>query len=287
MNTLNSPTQEYGVGERLGETDTFTIYACTLPNGANGILKIATAKEHNGILDREAFVLQTLQELAVLIEERTAEREPGKGEMGYKHFFPELIEGFIAVDQGERYVLILGFSEVAKELIDLAPLEHLILRDRVRVDPKTSVWIMGKLLKLLDFAHRQGISVTINGENILINREHHKVLIFDWSQSIIKGGPVEADIACEEISQAAREVIKALGGDPETGNLPADDQLDSDWYQELLWSLASGHEDNASEAHTHFYNLVRPVWPSKFHPFTAYPVRTTTTTTTETTEKES
>lgn len=285
MNTLKSPTQEYGVGERLGGTDTFTLYACTLPNGASGILKIATAKEHNGSLDREAFVLQTLRERAALVEERAAKREPGKGEMGYRHFFPELIEGFIATDQDERYVLILGFSEIAKQLFDLAPLEHLISREHIRVDPKTSVWIMGKLLKLLDFAHRQGISVTINGENILINRDQHKVVIFDWSQSTIVDGTVSADIACEEISQAAREVITALGGDLETGNLPVDDQLTDDWYQKLLWSLASGNINNASEAHTQFYKLVRPVWPSKFHPFTAYPVRKTTTTKTIEEEK--
>ena len=286
MDILNSPTQAYRVGEKVGETDEFTLYECILPDGKIGILKIATDKKHNGALDREVFVLQTLREQADRVEALAAEHEPGKGELGYRHFFPELIEGFISADQGDRYVLILGFSEVADKLSDLTSLEDLVSEERKRVDPKTSVWIMGKLLKLLDFAHRQGVSVTINSENVLINRDRHKVIVFNWSSSTIVVGPVPDDAVREEISQAALEVITVLGGNIETGELPANDQLTDGWYQELLWSLACGDKENAGEAHTQFYNLVLPVWPNKFHPFTAFTVKTTTTTETSSTEEE-
>jgi hypothetical protein len=153
---------------------------------------------------------------------------------------------------------------------------------------------MGKLLKLLDFAHSIGCTVPAIGENILINRDRHTVTVFDWIESTITDGPVLPEIASREIAQAAREVIIALGGEPTTGQLPADPDLEDEWYQEMLMSLASGEYTNAGEAHTLFYQFVRSRWPSKFHPFAAYPVRivekpktheTETTATTETTEE--
>lgn len=273
METIDSPTAQYGVGEHLGGTEKFTLYECVLPNGNVGILKIATSVEYNGNLDREVYILQTMQEKAELIEIEAARVEPGKGELGYRHFFPALVESFIAPNQGNRRVSILSFSEVCEQLGDLVPLEHLASREHVRVDPKTSVWIMGKLLKMLDFAHSQGVSVKIDGENILINRERHFVIIFDWSESTIESGEIQQVEATMEIHRAAKEVILALGGNPETGEIPADIQLEDDGYKKLLFSLASEHESNAGKAHEKFYKFVRSVWPSKFHPFTAYALK--------------
>ncbi len=274
--TVTSPTATYAVGERLGSTDRFALYACTLPDGTPCILKIASAREHNGTLEREAYILHLLRERADSIEAQAADAEPEKGELGYRKFFPTLIESFTAPDQGNRQVLILSFAEACKELGELVPIQHLASREHVRVDPKTSVWIIGKLLKMLDFTRLVGVTTDINGENILLNRDKHVVLIFDWSKSSLismMDGPTErSKIAGVEISQAAKEVILALGGDPETGILPKDSQLEGNHYEQLLTSLASGEVTDPGKAHEKFYTYVRSVWPSKYHPFTAHPV---------------
>jgi hypothetical protein len=274
--TVTSPTSTYTAGARLGSTDRFALYACTLPDGMPGILKIATTREYNGVLEREAFILQLLSERANSIEEQAAEAEPGKGELGYRKFFPTLVESFTAPDQGNRQVLILSFAEVCKELGELVPIQHLISRENVRVDPKTSVWIMGKLLKMLDFTRLVGVTTVINGDNILLNREKHVVLIFDWSGSslisMMDNNDARAKISGEEISTAAKEVIAALGGDPKLGVLPKDSQLEDNDYERLLAILSSGEVTHPGEAHEKFYTYVRSIWPIKYHPFTVHPV---------------
>ena len=273
MDTIKSPKGQYRVGNILGETETFALYECFLSDDSVCILKIAKAISNNGPLDREAYILQLMREKAAVIEKEAARVEPGMREMGYQRFFPDLVESFIAVDQGNRRVNILSLIESGEKLSDLAPLEQLASREHVRVDPKTSVWILGKLLKMLDFAHFQGITVELDGENILINRERHLVTIFDWSGSTIIDGEVPSCDARMEISRAAKEVILALGGNPETGEIPKDSQLKDDGYERLLFSLVDGHETNAGTAHKKFYSFVRAEWPGKFHPFTAYALK--------------
>lgn len=273
MNIIKSPKGQYAIGSLLGETETFALYECFLPDDSVGILKIAKAVKDNGPLDREAYLLQLMREKALEIEAEAARVEPREREMGYQRFFPNLIESFIAVDQGNRRVSILSFTEISDKLSDLAPLEQLASREHIRVDPKTSVWILGKLLKMLDFAHFQGVNVKLDGENILINRERHLVTIFDWSESMIIGGEVSPSDACMEIQRAAKEVILALGGDPEMGKIPKDSQLKDDGYERLLFSLVDGHETSANVAHKKFYKFVRAEWPGKFHPFTAYALK--------------
>jgi hypothetical protein len=86
-------------------------------------------------------------------------------------------------------------------------------------------------------------------------------------------GPVQKDISREEISSAAKEVITTLGGNIESGKIPASDQLTSSWYKDFLWSLACGEYCDAGKAHTAFYKLIQSNWPSKFHPFTVHAVR--------------
>jgi hypothetical protein len=278
---------EYVVGELLGRTDAFGLYHCSLPGGSPGILKIASVVGYNGLLDREAHIMGTLWDQAERVEEEAREREPERGEMGYRRFFPRLVESFTDPDQGDRRITILDLSNLVEDISDLVPLGHLLSRERVRIDPKTSVWVLGKLLKLLHFIYKCGVSgAKIDGENILIYRERHFVALFDWTNATIAPGKTPDSIVREEIYQAAREVITALGGDPDTGELPNDPDLEDGRYKELILSFAQGTESDAGEAHERFYTSVRKIWPSKFHPFTAYPVKTTSTTASAVTDGE-
>jgi hypothetical protein len=167
----------------------------------------------------------------------------------------------------------LGFPDIIKEqVMELAPLERIASRENTRVDPRTSAWIMGKLLKLLTFTHDHGVTSTITGENILINKNEHFVALFDWSNSLQREEPLSGHVAAGEIAAAAKEVIKALGGNPDTGELPQDDQLPDVRYEAFLWNLACEKQDNAHEAHQGFYRLVDELWPKGFHPYAAYPL---------------
>lgn len=261
----------YTVGKQLGETEQFRIYECEFAEGKVGILKIATEVVFNGILDREAYILETLRNEAIRYEEAFAKENPGTKQMlNYQICFPNIIESFVADDQGGRRINIFNITHVDDDLSRLVPIAHITSRDRVRVDPRTSAWIMGKLLKLLAFAHDQGISIgQVTGENILVERDEHFVVIFDWSQAD-PNADLSSDIFAQEVAQAATEVIRVLGGDPVTGVLPEDEQLVDDRYATHLHELALGKKSNAFNAHRDFYKLIRSLWPREFHPFTSY-----------------
>ncbi|OHB14717.1 MAG: hypothetical protein A2431_01295 [Candidatus Zambryskibacteria bacterium RIFOXYC1_FULL_39_10] len=265
-------TDKYLVGKLLGETDEFRLYQCKLPDGGVGILKIAVSPAQNGILDREAFILQTLRDEALCCEEDYQKENSGKV-LNYQICFPNLIESFVSPDRGDRRINIVNFMNISDDLSRLVPIDHVINRDQVRVDPRTSAWIMGKILKLLSFAHGQGISIgRITGENILLECGMHYIVFFDWSHAMLHpNNEVPVDVASNEISQAARIVISLLGGDPNTGELPPDNQLEDDRYARHLLRLSKGEEGNSCRAHEEFYRLIRSTlgWRG-FHPFTSY-----------------
>ncbi|MBI2055956.1 MAG: hypothetical protein HYT37_01080 [Candidatus Sungbacteria bacterium] len=266
-----------GKSKLLGETEQFRLYECRLPDeGGAGILKIAATTAENPLLDREAFLLRAMRDEAKRLEEEYAlVKEDPSILLNYQITFPNLVESFIAEDQDDRRVNILSFVGVADDIGRLVPIEQIVFRDRVRIDPKTSAWIMGKLLKLLVFLHDQGIVAGgVDGENILIERDQHYIALFDFTEANIYGvGGLPANLAAKDIAKAAKQVILALGGDPATGVLPADDQLKSRDYELFLHNLAEENEHDAARAHEAFYRLVRALWPSRgFHPFTAYPL---------------
>jgi len=268
--TIKSPTRVYEILKRIGNPETFSLYLCKAKEKTY-ILKIADVVEHNALLDREAFVLQEMRSEAARLEEEYAKIRDNPEEMlNYQFCFPDIVETFIAPNQGSRRVNILGFSAV-DDLGSLVPIRHLMSRDHVRVDRKTSAWMMGKFLKILVFAHSQNISVgRISGDNILIERDKHYVALFDWTFSTMYTKRISTDVVCKEIAQGAREVILALGGDLKDGTF-FDDEADPDnRYAAYLYALASGEENSAQRAHERFYLLVRALWPRSYWPFTAH-----------------
>lgn len=264
---------QYEVGKLLGENEQYRLYATALFDGRAAILKIVLAPEQNGSLDREAYILQTLREEATATEVEYAKTKTGDTFLNYQLCFPDLIESFISEEQQKRRINILCMSETSKKLGDLVPLAHLVSKEQVRIDPKTSAWILGKLLKLLVFAHSQDISVgLLTGDNILIHRENHYVTVFDWSQANLIGGGVPENTAAEEIAAVTRAVVIALGGYPETGMLLPDEQLEDGRYEDLLKQLLSREFAAAVDAHKHFYEVIRALWPRVYYPFTTYKI---------------
>ncbi len=270
---ITSPAgTSYVVSDILGENDVYTTYKCILSDERVCFMKIAKSPACNGLLDREAYVLRSLASEAARIEEIYAEKNSGKPPLNYHICFPKLEETFVAVKQGGLRVNVVSFFELTDSITDLAPMAYITTREKMRVDPKTSAWMLGKMLKFLRFTHNMGISIgKLSGENILLQRANHLVAVYDWTDAVLVGEtPLDEDSAREEIMQLAHAIFAVLGGDPITGTIPDDKQLPDSRFAEFLKHLADGKDCSAKNAHVAFYELIENMWGIKYHPYTDY-----------------
>ncbi|MES2931229.1 MAG: hypothetical protein V4682_00840 [Patescibacteria group bacterium] len=273
LTTVKGASGTYRVSKRLGGTEKFTLYQCQQDGTeAMHILKIATEARFNGAIDREAFLLRDMRERAAALEAEYAAVKKGPELLNYGISFPILIETFIAKEQGRRRIMVMSFEGVT-DITKLVPMSHITTRDRVYVDPRTSAWMLGKLLKLLIFAHDQGIVVgNLDGDNILVERDQHYVVLFDWTTAVRYDSGIPPDVVGKEIAHAAQAVLRALGANPKTGALPESDQLNEGGYQAHLLQLITGKSKDAAHAHADFYGLIRGLWPRSYYPYTTNPL---------------
>lgn len=269
---LESGSSQYQLGQKVAATSTYRTYICKeVSSGRQCLLLVAAEVGDNGGLDRATFVLRTLAQTALEYEEEYAKVNPGKKTLGYDQLFPEVVDSFVPTDQGGRRVNILAFRGVESVTV-MAPLSNLAQKDRLRVDLATSAWIMGRLLKLLQFAHEQGISIhMLSANNILIDPTVHRAVVFDWSHSTMHQAEVPLTDRKDDIAQAAKTVLGAIGGSIRDGTYPypvGDERL----YIEFLWGLASRREGNALHAHGKFYELTDSVFGRGFKPFQTLPL---------------
>lgn len=271
---LEHGSKRYQVGDKVAETATYRIYLCTeVETGKQCLRQIAREVEHNGGLDRAAYVLRELKQTSDLFEAEYAKSGSGRL-LSYERLFPALVDSFIPEDQGKRRVNILAFSEV-DDITTMVPLSNLAIKDHLRVDLKTSAWILGRLLKLLAFAHGEGITVRmLTGSNILLEPAQHFAVVFDWSSAQTHSTEIPVEHRKDDIASAAKAVFGAAGGDPETGNYPYDSELDdgSRRYVEVVLRLANRRESDAQRAHKQLYELLGELYGRNFHPFTTLPL---------------
>lgn len=273
---VNSPNHYgYRVFKEVAKSRRYHLYLCMQEEtGRQCLLQIATTIENNGELQRAAYILGELARHADKLEEeyKKVKTDPNVL-LNYKLGFPELVDSFISLEQGGRQINILAFGNV-ENVGDMVPLVNITVKDNLRVDLRTSAWIMGKILKLFDFAYGQGVSVGLTaGGNILINADEHYVAIFDWTEARTHDGKVPREIQRREISQAACAVVITLGGDVETGILLEDG---SEEYIGYLMQLACGNASDAGKAHKDFYEIVDRTWKREFYPFTVKPLEQNT-----------
>lgn len=263
----------YEVGKLVAETERYRLYLCR-PGGetVDHLLQVASAVEHNGALDRAAYILEKLlREAGRLEDEYALVKSNPKHFVNYELCFPEIVDTFVPADQGGRRINILRFRGVS-DVRTMVPLSNIVERDRLRVDMRTSIWIMGKLLKILTFVHSAGIAITnLTLGNILIEPEQHYVVIFNWADAQLMSDGVPQSTVREEIKRAACSVIEVLGGTPE-GGIPDDEHGERHApYEQHLLQLARNGASNAASAHQTFYALVDSLWARGFHKFTSHP----------------
>ncbi len=261
----------YRVGAKVAETAAYRLYLCEeVDTGASRFLQIATAREHNGQLDRAAYRLGELSKSADFLEEAFAKENPGR-QLGYNLLFPAVTDSFIAEGQGGRRALITQVRNV-EDIRQLVPLGNLRLRDGLRLDCETSAWIMERLLKLAAFAHAEGVAVHgLSSNNVLIEPVMHYAVVFDWStsRSFDNGVPMRERAA--DIVSAASTVFGAIGGDPTTGDYPYS-EVRVEPYIALLRQLMNGRANDAETTHRQFYKLVHGLFGKTYQPFTTLPL---------------
>lgn len=268
--SITSTRSQYDILKQVAHTSSYRLYLCKDASGTGYLLQIAAERASNGGLERAAFVLRMLMNASRRRDREYAITHEGK-RLHYDRLFPELVETFISSEQQERRVNILAFTDVP-DVARLLPLSNLKSKDRLRIDPKTDAWILGRVLKLLTLVHAEGITVrTLSANNILLERDLHFSIILDWSSAWMHPELVPLDDATTDIARAAQAAYGALG-DVNSGNYSFED---ADLrYIDLLRLLKDGGVGplNALQAHTLFYEQVREIWPDEFHPFTALPL---------------
>ena len=276
MELISSPKgDQYAVmkQEQLANAPSYRLYVCNQQStGRNCLLQIATDIKHNGSLDRMSYILKEFVGFAQELEEEYAKnpRNAGK-ELGYQYGFPELVDSFISSEQKNRRINILAFRCVA-DIEDMVALGMIGGKYCKRVDLRTSGWIMGKALKMIDFAHSNGVAVNATSERDIVvefKKNKHYVVLFNWAEAEIFRDTVPEEKRLRDISQAAQSVIAVLGGDWKRNFLPDDGEKAFPKYSEYLLRLAQGlGGHNAERAHSRFYEIVDEFWPREFYPFT-------------------
>ena len=271
---LDSGKNRYTIGKQVADADHYRLYLCIQEGtGRQCLLQVAKEIKENARLERGAYILGELKTKSDALEAEYALKvnDPLKM-LCYDLGFPEVIESFICKEQGNRRINILAFRNV-EEITNMVPLIGITQKDSLRVDLRTSAWIMGKALKLLGFSHDVGISVSYIQSNILIYPEQHYVLFFDWSGATIhRNSKVPEKLQRLEVSEAAKAVITALGGNYQTRMFPDDGDEAFDRYTGFILRLADGRINQAYEAHKQFYTLVDELWKREFYPFTSHPL---------------
>ncbi|MEK9182302.1 MAG: hypothetical protein AAB781_01785 [Patescibacteria group bacterium] len=266
-------SRQYYVSDLVAETPIYRLYLCS-QDGAmpKNLLQIAIGIENNGELDRSVYFLRTLLLHAENLEEEYARVKTDQKDMlNYQFCLPEPVDSFLHEEQGGRRINILGFRNVDDVRL-MVPLHNIVHRDQRRVDLRTSVWIMGKLLKILAFAHDASVSVgEISLGNILIEPDRHYVVVFNWASAQKYNDGVPSSVIREEIKLAAQCVIETLGGGDQI--IPDDGSEQHASYIKYLENLARNGDQNAEETHYSFYQLVDGLWPRGYHHFTSLPRR--------------
>ncbi len=272
---IQNGSRQYFVGDLVAETAAYRLYLCSAKNGGcEYLLQVAVDLTANGALDRAAYFLRMLSREAEDLEQEYAKVKTKPEKMlNYQYSFPDVVDSFVSQDQGGRRINILRFHSV-DDVRQMVPLYNIVHRDFRRVDIRTSIWIMGKLLKIIAFVHDSGISMgeAIRSGNILIEPSKHYVVFFNWEDVQKNCDVVSTSLVREDIKNAAECVIETLGGTSEGGVLE-DGSRESGPYIERLVSLARRGDRDAGTAHREFYSLVDSLWPRGFYPFTSLPLR--------------
>ncbi len=271
MRTLINKEITYEIGSLFFENELFRFYEvhCKKYKDEPLLLKIPKNKANNYLLEKEELLLKDMESCSFLLDQKYKEEVKKDETLGYQICFPKVIDSFVASTEQNRFVLILSLKSFVDALKDFFCVQK-ILDKKYRIDPKTSVWILGKTLKFMHFVHSQNIIINdLSIKNLFIDQKNHLIHILDWTNSSMLPALNKKDVILE-IKKLASTVILLLGGNTSTGVIPDHGHLEGDGilYREILINLLRKNNFDASLAHKYFYENVEKIWKREYYPFT-------------------
>lgn len=246
--------RNYEVGPLIGEASKFRIYL-----GKDGdeqvIVKVAKTFGDGDHLAEEASWFKLLQ--AFIAEVTVMQKGLGKADAHYDWLFARLDSSFLESTQGDRRVNVLKVVDV--DLSKLVPLSR--LHAQTKIDARSSIWILGRLLKIYGFYELLAMSgdnpvvqyANFSPGDYLIGPERHRLIYYNHAEHA-------ADVVANQYVAVIAKFI--LDWTVFVDN-PAEQR-----YWQLLNDFAAAGRVTCEEAHSELYRLVNKFWGIKYHPFT-------------------
>ena len=256
----------YEVGKKIATDALSSWYLCRDAADTELLLRITTDVEHNGAMEREAFVLRFLMAQSDAYKQKYESDPEFEDMQPFDWLFSNLVETFACDEQGGRQINVFKIKDL-KDIGALVPIAS-IRKKKLTVDLKTSVWMVGKLLKLLGFVHENGvIAGEIKPGKVLIDRDSHRVILIDWTNAVLCDGKMSREKTRNNISEAAQAVLKGALSCDDVTNCTTSDEAEQE-YTDIVKSIAIGGFSDAGKAHVKLYDIVKKLWGISYHPFT-------------------
>lgn len=238
----------YEVKNLVAESDLYRLYVVN-DGSQDLLLRIPTDVSGNGDIEREAFVLEHLSKQSADYEIDFAVDHDTK--LHYDWLFPSLVESFVVAEQGDRRVNILAL--LGANVSQVAPLVKFM--EVENVDAKTTVWVLGRLLKLQSFVNEIGIDYTFSENEVLIDPHHHQVIYLGWNTAKFEEN-ADPRLNIKLATRAVLEWGVENGTEGETE------------YYKWLTQLADTGKRDAFVAFEDLYATARNIWGArKYHPY--------------------
>lgn len=246
--------RNYEVGKLIGEASKFRIY---LGNDGDRevVMKVAKTFEDGDCLAEEASWFNILR--AFIAQVTDMQEKSGEMSSHYEWLFARLLSSFLEPSQKDRRISI--FEVVDTNFGQLIPLPK--LRTKTEIDARTSVWILGRLLKIYSFYELLAVSgdnpviryANFSPGDYLIGPERHRLIYYNHS------GAMADVVANHYVKAIAQFILEWIAID----NDPAEQE-----YHRLLEDFVTNGRATCEEAHAELYRLVGGLWGIQYYPFT-------------------
>lgn len=246
--------RNYEVGKLIGEASKFRIYLGN-DDDKQVVMKVAKTFEDGDSLAQEASWFNVLRAFIAQVTEM--QEKSGEASSHYEWLFANLLSSFLEPSQKDRRINI--FEVADTDFGQLIPLPK--LRTKTEVDARTSVWILGRLLKIYSFYELLAVSgdnpviryANFSPGDYLIGPERHRLIYYNHSGAM-------ADVV-------ATNCVKAIAQFISEWVVIENDPAEQEYYQ-LLEDFATNGRVTCEEAHAELYQLIGELWGIQYHPFT-------------------
>ncbi len=242
------------VGKLIGETSKLRIYLGSTDAKQSVILKVAKTFDDGHILAEEASKFNEMR--AFKDEIFKLEEKQGKENSHYDWLFADLQASFMEPTQDDRRINVLSMPDI--EIDKLTPL--IKLSNGTEIDTWTSIWILGRFLKLYSFFELLAASMDcpvveypiFSPGDYLIGPKEHRLIYYNFS------GKINDVVAMDFIKAITKFILDwvAIG-----------DREEEQKYFNLLKDFSETGRDTCERAHRELYKLVEELWGIGYHPF--------------------